>query len=175
MRQQCCEVTADRRYVVGADLLAGDVGWEADAFAQLRMLMTRSGEIVECSEPTRAIAIPFPTHPIFVGETWKKETKIPFENPFTHILDIFPLEYTYELADVIGERHATARIYASCPQFEFGLGHGASLSISARAVTHFDIHRGLLLRSNVESISVIRIGREKTETLMKIAIVLEPE
>jgi eukaryotic-like serine/threonine-protein kinase len=175
MTQHCRDVDSAGRYNIIVDSVVPRRDAGDDARFQIEMLMKRTGEVVQSTAPTDSPNIPFPTHPIFMGESWKRESMLPFENPYTGQKDNFPLEYTYRLAEVTTAEHQpVAQIDVTCPLSEVGVARDFSFTISARGVTLFDIRRGLLLGSRVETLNVMKLGAERVTTRIMVLVALQP-
>jgi hypothetical protein len=151
-----------------------DADWDSEPKSRVRMTMARTGEILQ-SDGAAMSQVPFPTHPIFVGETWRKDVPTFVDNPFTGQKERIPLVYTYTLSgieDQDGRR--IAHIQVQCPPNEFALAFDATQKITAKGETLFAVEEGMLVRSDVESEVVITVaGVEQVRTTVKLSVQLQ--
>jgi hypothetical protein len=177
MRQRCEEVRPDGSYLVRVDVLDGHADWQADAKTQVQMRMARSGQILETSVGSEFPLVPFPTHPVFVGESWEKEVPVPVLNPFTGKNESLQLQYTYQLQSVTITRAGLkiAQIDATCPTTEFEMGLDATMSITVRGIMLFDVENGLLVQSQVQVEIASKAGGQEVTSQVRVSVALQSD
>lgn len=140
----------------------------------IEMIMARTGKILETSVENQINQTTFPTHPVFVGESWRQQRPFVLQNPFTQQSRTVPLTYTYLLSDVREqEGHRLARIQVQCAPTVFTFGSEGTLSFTATGETIFAIDQGTLLSSRVSTQSTLAAANDVVETNIELSVSLE--
>lgn len=163
MRQTCKHLMPDGSYLLAVEVFPGAAHSQAVAQSVIEMGMTRTGKVLHSSVAMDFATVPFPAHPLFVGESWKKQTFIKSKNPFTDQEVTIDLDYSYRFSGtgLTKDGLTLGRIDVACPKTKVSLGLGGGWTISAAGVTFFELEQGFLLRSEVKTLMVTSVGQEQ--------------
>ncbi|HYW43511.1 MAG TPA: hypothetical protein VE959_11690 [Bryobacteraceae bacterium] len=177
MVQRCTGVNAeDGTFEVSVDTLAADADWQSPPTQSFSMTMAHNGTILRTSVEGSPPQTPYPTHPVFVGERWRKEMPFPLVNPFTNQPWIVPLTYTYVLEaveEIDGQR--IAHVHVEIPLTEVGIGSETVVGIQVQGDNVSVADRGILKSSQVATTLTYRFGAEQNEERLRLSVTLEPE
>jgi hypothetical protein len=178
MTQRATGVNEDGSYniliALEPSVIAPNDKQQAVGAQTMSLKMSRSGKILWSSvDISTAVTIPFPTHPIFVGEIWEAEWRMNVpdlsENPISRTFNS-----VYMLTDITTVKtFKCAHISVQISPKEIWLGPGTSLRISGQGETHFAYEEGLFVTSSVETESIITAPDAAIKILTKVSTELE--
>lgn len=138
------------------------------------LIMSRSGKILGSSLDYTPPSVPFPTHPVFVGETWEFESRPRIENPISGKPIDAALNYVYTLVDLTTVRTLKcAHIKVLISPTEILLGPGTTMRISGQGETDFAYQEGLLVTSRVETKTIITAPDVAITSSARVLVELE--
>ncbi len=154
---------------------APDDQQQAAGAQTLTAMMSRSGKILGSSLGSSAPdPLPFPTHPIFVGETWEAESRVSVRDPFSGKPLDRRINYLYMLVDITTVKTLRcAHIKVLVSPREILLGPGTSLRISGQGETYFSYEEGLLVATSVEITTVITAPDTSITSVNRFSVELE--
>ena len=140
---------------------------------EVRMRMSKTGEILETSPQVEATQPSFPDRPIVIGENWEAESKMNVQDPITgRPLAPTVLHYYYTLKNVeIMIGYDCAHIEVFIPRSEIRLG-GAAQVICGHGDTFFSHTAGRLIKSEVETRVGTRLPDGQLRSSAKVVVQL---
>jgi len=134
------------------------------------MKMKKDGEITNSSENVPYSQPPFPKHPVKQGDTWTGESKIDIEGKPEPVV----IKYNYTL---IGfekiSGYTCAVIEAKSPDTIVELEPGVNQKLIASGKTYFAHSIGRLVKSIVETDTIITAPEIELKTNIKVEVALE--
>lgn len=136
---------------------------------KISMKMKKDGEIVHSSENVPYSQPPFPSHPVSTGEGWTGESKIDLEGKPDPVI----IKYQYTMTgfeNILG--YNCAVIEAKSPETLVELEPGVNQKLIATGKTYFAHSIGRLIKSVVETDTVITAPEVELKTNIKVVVEL---
>ena len=156
--------------ITGGRIKVGDEQSELPSTGQtILMSMKKNGEITKSSVEIPFSQPPFPARPVKKGDSWSEQSRISI--PGKDQPAILTYEYTLMgFAEVGG--YKCAEIAVKCAETKVELGEGAEQKITAIGMTYFAPREGRLVKSEVETVTVITAENLRVDNNIKVLVEL---
>ena len=176
MTQTITDVSSDGIFTVQVVIDSGKVMSEGkslplpNAGQKIMMKMKKSGVIISCDPPTDFSQPSFPEGPKNVKERWTSESKVNVQGR----PDPITLSYRYILWDLIKvNAYNCAEIKVSCPETATEIQPGVTQKISATGTTLFEYNQGFLVKSEVETKTIVEAPEHDVHVETRIGVRVE--
>jgi len=176
MLQKCTEVTPDGVMTIDVTIQSGTIkrdGQEEElpnVGQTITLKMKRNGEIVHTSVDLPFEQPAFPTNVVKKGDTWVGKSRITIPGK----PEMFDLVYDYMLQDFVNlAGYDCALIKVECKETKINIDEGIDQVISASGMTNFAHKDGRLVRSEVDTKTVITAQDGSVDTKIKVIVEIE--
>lgn len=176
MSQTIIDVDKDENLTINILIESGKIIREGNSIPlpnvgqTIKMKMTKNGDVLETTSPTDFSQPSFPPEPKKIKDKWTSISEIKVQDR----PEPLKLNYRYILWDIVQkEGFECAEIKVSCPETETELQPGVTQTISATGSTYFAHKDGVLVKSEVETQTLIKVPSEEIEVKTGVKVLVD--